>query len=92
MAPDAWQNPGVTKIPLPLRAGDKKAHLHPLRSACVQYERKPPIGFIDLLPQRNVDRRTAGQGIKIRETADPREILIIMIVLHVYMIITAITL
>ena len=26
MTPDAGQNPGATKIPLPLRAGDKKAY------------------------------------------------------------------
>ena len=37
----------------------QKAHLHPLRSVCVQYiQRHPSTGFQDLLRKRNTKRRT----------------------------------
>ena len=37
----------------------QKAHLHPLRVVCVQYEINPPLGFQDLLRKQNVARNQA---------------------------------
>ena len=43
----------------------QKAHLHPLRDVCVQYEMDPPMGLRDLLRKRNVARYIRHNKVKL---------------------------